>query len=61
MSTLDEGLLVSTRELTTGQGRKTKNFNISVFDKLIWCTIDIGPKSFLFGTAQFSLWARWCS
>ena len=23
--------------------------------KLIWCTI--GPKSFLFGTAQFSLWA----
>ena len=23
---------------------------ISVFDKLIWCTI--GPKSFLFGTAQ---------
>ena len=28
---------------------------ISVFDKLIWCTI--GPKSFLFGTAQFSLWA----
>ena len=28
---------------------------VSVFDKLIWCTI--GPKSFLFGTAQFSLWA----
>ena len=28
---------------------------ISVFDKLIWHTI--GPKSFLFGTAQFSLWA----
>ena len=28
---------------------------INVFDKLIWCTI--GPKSFLFGTAQFSLWA----
>ena len=27
----------------------------SVFDKLIWRTI--GPKSFLFGTAQFSLWA----
>ena len=27
----------------------------SVFDKLIWHTI--GPKSFLFGTAQFSLWA----
>ena len=27
----------------------------SVFDKLIWCTI--GPKSFLFGTVQFSLWA----
>ena len=26
----------------------------SVFDKLICCTI--GPKSFLFGTAQFSLW-----
>ena len=26
-----------------------------VFDKLIWRTI--GPKSFLFGTAQFSLWA----
>ena len=25
-----------------------------VFDKLIWRTI--GPKSFLFGTAQFSLW-----
>ena len=24
---------------------------VSVFDKLIWCTI--GPKSFLFGTAQF--------
>ena len=32
---------------------------ISVFDKLIWRTI--GPKSFLFSTAQFSLWARWCS
>ena len=33
----------------------------SIFDKLtcIWCTI--GPKSFLFGTAQFSLWARWRS
>ena len=29
---------------------------ISVFDKLTWCTI--GLKSFLFGTAQFSLWAR---
>ena len=28
---------------------------ISMFDKLIWRTID--PKSFLFGTAQFSLWA----
>ena len=28
---------------------------ISVFDKLIWYAI--GPKSFLFGTAQFSLWA----
>ena len=28
---------------------------ISVFDKLIWHTI--GPKNFLFGTAQFSLWA----
>ena len=28
----------------------------SVFDKLIWHTI--GPKSFLFGTAQFSLWAN---
>ena len=27
----------------------------SVFDKLIWCTID--PKSFLFGTTEFSLWA----
>ena len=27
----------------------------SVFDKPIWCTI--GPKSFLFGTAQLSLWA----
>ena len=27
----------------------------SVFDKLIWRTID--PKSFLFGTVQFSLWA----
>ena len=27
----------------------------SVFDKLIWLTI--GPKSFLFGTAQLSLWA----
>ena len=26
-----------------------------VFDELIWCTI--GPKSFLFDTAQFSLWA----
>ena len=25
------------------------------FDKLIWRTI--GPKNFLFGTAQFSLWA----
>ena len=30
------------------------NSCISVFDKLIWHTI--GPKSFLFGTAQFSLW-----
>ena len=28
----------------------------SVFDKLIWCSN--GPKSFLFATAQFSLWAR---
>ena len=28
---------------------------ISVFDKLIWRTI--GPKSFLFGTAQSSVWA----
>ena len=28
----------------------------SVFDKLIWCTI--GPKSFLFSTAQFSIWAN---
>ena len=28
---------------------------ISVFDKLIWRTI--GPKNFLFGTAQFSLQA----
>ena len=28
---------------------------ISVFDKLIWCTI--GPMSFLLDTAQFSLWA----
>ena len=28
---------------------------LSVFDKLIWHTI--GPKNFLFGTAQFSLWA----
>ena len=27
---------------------------ISVFDKLIWHTVD--PNSFLFGTAQFSLW-----
>ena len=27
----------------------------SVFDKLIWHTI--GPKSFLFGTTQLSLWA----
>ena len=26
-----------------------------VSNKLIWCTI--GPKSFLFATAQFSLWA----
>ena len=30
---------------------------ISVYDKLIWCII----LSFLFGTAQFSLWARWHS
>ena len=29
--------------------------HVSVFDQLIWRTI--GPKSFLFGTAQFSLWA----
>ena len=28
----------------------------SVFDNLIWHTI--GLKTFLFGTAQFSLWAR---
>ena len=28
---------------------------VSVFDKLIWCTT--GPKSYLYGTAQFSLWA----
>ena len=33
----------------------TEGCHISVFDKLIWHTI--GPKSFLFGTAQFSLWA----
>ena len=32
------------------------NIIISVFDKLIWRTV--GPKSFLFGTAQFSLWAN---
>ena len=31
------------------------NIQGSVFDKLIWHTI--GPKSFLFGTAQLSLWA----
>ena len=31
------------------------NLYISVFDKLIWCII--GPKNFLFGTAQFILWA----
>ena len=31
------------------------NIQGSVFDKLIWHTI--GPKSFLFGAAQFSLWA----
>ena len=36
------------------------NFNIKYqCDKLIWCTI--GPKSFLFCTVQFSLWARWRS
>ena len=29
---------------------------ISVFDKLIWRTF--GPKNFLFGTAQFSLWVN---
>ena len=29
--------------------------NHSVFDKLIWYTI--GPERFLFGIAQFSLWA----
>ena len=34
----------------------TCTYHISVFDKLIWRTI--GPKSFLFGTAQFSLKAR---
>ena len=28
---------------------------ISVFDKLIWRTVC--PKSFLFGAAQFNLWA----
>ena len=28
---------------------------LQCFDKLIWCTI--GSKRFLFGTAQFSLWA----
>ena len=33
----------------------TEGCHTSVFDKLIWHTI--GPKSFLFGTAQFSLWA----
>ena len=33
----------------------TKYIGSSVFDKLIWRTI--GTKSFLFGTAQFSLWA----
>ena len=27
----------------------------TVFDKLIWCIV--GPKSFLFGTAQYSHWA----
>ena len=34
---------------------KNMYMHISVFDKLKWHTI--GPKSFLFGTAQFSLWA----
>ena len=33
----------------------TSTVHISVFDKLICRTI--GPKSFLFGTAQLSLWA----
>ena len=33
----------------------TTLIQFSVFDKLIWHTI--GPKSFLFGTAQFSYWA----
>ena len=36
-----------------------KSATFTVFDKLIWHTI--GPKSFLFGTAQFFLWARWHS
>ena len=35
--------------------REYKQCEVSLFDKLIWCTI--GPKGFLFGTAEFSLWA----
>ena len=36
--------------------KKLKFIHGSVFDKLIWRTT-IGTMSFLFGTAQFSLWA----
>ena len=35
-------------------GWMDRQMHTSVFDKLIWRTI--GPKSFLFSTAQFTLW-----
>ena len=43
--------------LVTLNGKNTRTHTHT--HKLIWCTI--GPKSFIFGTAQFSLWARWHS
>ena len=39
--------------------RYTTSWGGGFMNQLIWCTI--GPKSFLFGTAQFSLWARLCN
>ena len=47
--------LITRLNCTSRHVQKLKWVWVSVFDKLIWRTI--GPKSFLFGTAQLSLWA----